>query len=381
MDAATRHLIEAIHRAPYQCVLAVTGGGAGAVAELLSVPGGSRTILEAAVPYHEQALIDCLGHRPEHFCSAPVGRDLARRAYERAGWLVSGKTVVGLGCTASLATDRPKHGDHRFYISVRSAEGTRDYSLILTKGARDREAEEAVLDAVLLNALAEAFGIAERLEVTLLPGEEVKVEAQPLDDPLLPLMRGEIETLCVESDGRMRQDAPKPAALLPGSFNPVHEGHWGLAAAAERLTGLPAAFELSVTNVDKPPLPEAEVRRRLPQFAWKAPLWLTRAPLFVEKARLFPGVVFVVGADTAERIVEPRYYQNSVNQMTTALTQIRDQGCKFLVAGRVDAAGRFLRLEDLPIPLAFRDLFTGIPEAEFHIDISSTQMRAAEPQP
>ena len=43
-----------------------------------------------------------------------------------------------------------------------------------------------------------------------------------------------------------------------------------------------------------------EVRRRLAQCTWRAPLWLTRAPTFAEKALLFPGVVFVVGMTVLE---------------------------------------------------------------------------------
>src|SRR5438552_6213805 len=117
MDPATRRLIEAIHAAPFKCVLALTGGGTQAVALLLNVPGGSRTILETVVPYGEQALTDWLGRRPASFCSPETSREMARRAYARASWLAPGEEVVGLGCTASLATNRPKKGDHRLHIA------------------------------------------------------------------------------------------------------------------------------------------------------------------------------------------------------------------------------------------------------------------------
>ena len=80
MDPATRRLIEAVHRTPCRCVLALTGGGASAAGLLLSVPGGSRTVLEVVVPYDERALADFLGRRPEQFCSAATGADLAARA-------------------------------------------------------------------------------------------------------------------------------------------------------------------------------------------------------------------------------------------------------------------------------------------------------------
>jgi nicotinic acid mononucleotide adenylyltransferase len=163
--------------------------------------------------------------------------------------------------------------------------------------------------------------------------------------------------------------------LLSGSFNPAHEGHVCLAAIAAGLTGRPAAFELAVFNADKPPLATGEVRRRMEQFVWRAPLWLTRAPTFAEKAALFPGAILVVGADTAERIVQPRFYRDSPERMAVALETIRAHGCQFLVAGRVDHAGVLHGLEGLPIPSVYRDLFTAIPAETFRRDISSTELR------
>jgi hypothetical protein len=164
-------------------------------------------------------------------------------------------------------------------------------------------------------------------------------------------------------------------ALLPGSFNPVHDAHWRLAKVAGDILGKPVAFELSVVNVDKPSLTAAETRQRLQPFAGRADVWLTRAPRFVDKAAHFPDTVFVVGADTAQRLVIPRYYGGDERRMLEALDMIAQHGCRFLVAGRVDAAGRFLTLEDLVISQQFRALFTAIPEQVFRLDISSTALR------
>jgi hypothetical protein len=105
-------LIVKLHAASAQWALALTGGGASAAGELLSVPGGSRTILEIVVPYHERALADYLGHEPDSYCSLATGQALARRTLERARWLAPGAAVYGLGCTASLVSERPKRGDH-----------------------------------------------------------------------------------------------------------------------------------------------------------------------------------------------------------------------------------------------------------------------------
>jgi hypothetical protein len=164
--------------------------------------------------------------------------------------------------------------------------------------------------------------------------------------------------------------------VLPGSFDPLHEGHERLAAAAAAVLRAEVTFELSIANVDKPQMAELEVRRRAAQFAGRWPVVLTRASRFYEKARLFPGCVFVVGWDTAGRLVAPRYYGGGEQNVETALAGIRQAGCRFLVAGRA-VDGVFHSLSDVPIPAGFRDMFSPIPEAAFRCDVSSTELRAA----
>ena len=186
--------------------------------------------------------------------------------------------------------------------------------------------------------------------------------------------------LCVSADGQMLDPStgrcPPPRVLLPGSFNPAHRGHWELAQVAAQHLGHETAFELSVANVDKPNLTGDEIRRRLTQFHWQVAVWLTHAPRFVEKAERFPGAVFVVGADTALRIVLPRYYGDDEAKMLAALGRIQELDCRFLVACRVDARGECLQASELPIPGPYRDLFEEIPPERFRWDISSTELRA-----
>jgi nicotinamide mononucleotide (NMN) deamidase PncC len=67
-DAAWQQLISALHSSGRKAALAITGGGSGAIAELLRVPGGSRLLIEAQVPYDAQALAAFLGFALAQAC-------------------------------------------------------------------------------------------------------------------------------------------------------------------------------------------------------------------------------------------------------------------------------------------------------------------------
>jgi len=170
-----------------------------------------------------------------------------------------------------------------------------------------------------------------------------------------------------------------PVGILSGSFHPLHDGHEELRRTAEGILEGPVYFELPVINADKPSLDVNDVAARLAQFP--APVAVTGAATFVEKARLFPGVTFVVGADTAERILQPRFYAGSEAgdagggaAVTAALREIAAAECRFLVACR-QVGGRFCRLGDLEVPAVFRDLFEELPPRLFRHDVSSTEIR------
>lgn len=375
---AWRDTIVAMHNSGCQAVLAITGGGSGAIAELLRVPGGSRLLLEAVVPYDGHALAAFLGFEPAQASSVDTAVAMARRARERAVMFApTGTRHVGLGATAALVTDRPRQGEHRGHIAIATAAGIEVHSIVLAKGRRDRAAEEDLVARAIVLCLAAGCGVDAPSPATLLEAtERYTRETLATSDPIDRLVAGSVDRVTVWPDGQLAESAPPPGAVLAGSFNPLHEGHVRLARVAEDLLQTPVAMEISVTNVDKPPLAAEEVRRRVSQFAWQARVELTRAPTFLEKSRLFPDATFVLGADTAERLVAARYYGDDDARMRTALQEIADRGCRFLVAARADAAGRVRSLSDVVVPTRFAHLFTAIPESLFRLDVSSSAIRS-----
>src|SRR5215472_14762166 len=121
-DAAWRQLIAALHASGRKAALAITGGGSGVVGELLRIPGGSRLLIEAQIPYDELALAAFLGFTPAQACSADTAIAMAHTVRVRAaGLMPAGSDLVGLGATAALVSDRPRRGEHRFHIAFATA--------------------------------------------------------------------------------------------------------------------------------------------------------------------------------------------------------------------------------------------------------------------
>lgn len=341
--------IDTILNSGFKASLAVTGGGSGAVHALLSTPGASSFVVDVRIPYSPEALEEFLGEKPERSCSPETAKKLATKNVEalRADMhSESALDIMGIGCTAALQTERERRGADRAFICIKTLEAEKLYALCFSNVPR--AVQEALLSDWLLVLIAQAVGAARGL-------------------------------------------------MLPGSFNPVHKGHFGMLKAAGEITGLRGFFELSATNVDKPDIPPDEILRRISAVR-DIPVALTRAPRFTQKAGLFPNTTFVLGYDTAARLTDPSYCLETPREGTRPTEEkyrpdapvgcrpemwreFEALGTRFLVAGRTCRPGdptrreKFMTLRDLKRPSGFESLFDSIPEVEFREDISSTELR------
>jgi nicotinamide mononucleotide (NMN) deamidase PncC len=371
-----QELIERIHASGKRLVLSLTGGGSGAIAALLEVPGASASVLEAIVPYAAKALEDWLGGPVDHYCSERTARAMAMAAFERARSLASDEveSLRGIGATASLATTRPKRGAHRIHVAWQSAETTAVASCELEKGRGTRIEEEQIATQLILQTIADACGVT-IAQLNTDATQRVQRRWQKAPATWSALLLGDRTSVAVAEP---HVNATPPAVIFPGAFNPLHAGHKRMAVIAAERNGQPVTFELSITNVDKPPLDFIEIADRLAQLK-DEPVLLTRAATFVEKSKLAPGCVFIVGTDTLQRIGDPKYYGGDLSKRDAAIDAIAAQGCRFLAFGRT-LENQFRALPSLKLPTKLLALCDEVPASTFRDDVSSTKLRAETPQ-
>lgn len=376
VDALPRPSAATLHDAPGKGVLVVTGGGSEAISTLLTVTGASRTILEARVPYSEAALHGFLNGRPDRACAPETARSMAMAAFHHARGL-DAEAVFGVSCTASLATDRPKRGHHRFHIGIQTRGHSDLLSVHLRAGLRDRAAEEALCRDWVLLALASAKGCIDLPDSGwhpgLAPSEEAVVERCAAPPHWQAVVCGQTDVTAADDAVKPAELAEPPRLIFPGAFNPVHAGHLQMAAVAETLTGRPLHYELCVRNIDKPPLDYADIQHRIETLPAGRRTWLTAAATFAEKAEQFRNATFVVGVDTLVRIADSRYYGGSAGRRA-AMAEIARAGGRFLVFGR-ELNGVFRTGADLDLPEELAAMCEHVSAEAFRMDLSSSDIR------
>lgn len=99
---------------------------------------------------------------------------------------------------------------------------------------------------------------------------------------------------------------------------------------------------------------------------------MLQAALYPDKAALFPDSAFVLGYDTAVRLVMPKYYGGN-DEMLLQLASMGYKGCSTLVVGRVvsddNGNSSFKSFEDVAVPEALQKMVRGTASASGHVGV------------
>jgi phosphopantetheine adenylyltransferase len=357
-------LIKKIHSSGYRFVTVSSGGGTDAISELLRVPGASKSILEAYVPYAKESLDYYLLKKPDKYCSEDTTLSIAAKAFSAAKKIDPKhhpSSILGIGITASLATNYSKKGEHKFYIAIQTHAYSKILSYKFKKGEFSRSEEEAIVTEHIILLIASSCGI----KTDLVETGDLKITTTQAKKNWIKLVDNKIDF--DSSTSRI------PELIFPGSFNPFHSGHSAMSKLAQDKTGLGLVYEICVQNAEKPPLSYHEIQRTLSQFKGKHDWVLTKAGKFTDKAALFPNSVFIIGADTLTRILDEKFYL-SREDMLSQLDSFNSHNINFLVFGR-KIKKSFISLSSVKIPEHVCDRFIGFGEEIFRDDISSTDIR------
>ncbi len=307
-----------------QLVLAITGGGTEAIGALLHSGGASSYFLEGIVPYSPIALGQFINVRPtvNKAVSERTARLMANAAYNRAEALSSASVdkLVGIGVTASLSKAGIERAgrEHPAFISVRTHD-----SLSVTKWSfkepRTRTVEEEALTGIILKTVNEHIFDSVGVEHTRFNSAIIK----PTEFEYLKVANDKYHINNIRKYevvlGNMHGARP---AILPGSFNPIHEGHINMVKHMANKLNKPVYLEIGIRNVDKPELDIIDVAERVHSIEkameadahFKAAcggVILSFLPTFYDKIWAYNNPELIMGTDTAARLFESKYGASS----------------------------------------------------------------------
>jgi len=296
-----------------------SGAGTSFQDQLWMVPGTSSFLVGAAFPYAMEATGEFLGFKPEKYCSREEALQLAMEAFMRAASVPGGKPIgLALTATVSSCNGPPHRGDHRVFVAIVTAETSYVLKVVLDKNpgcgetARKRDNDSAALAAEdLLRIVLGEWTFEEAVEANLRsPGFARRCEIDRVkDDELLEIFFK--HPFFGQSGARGAQEPAETEVFYPGTFNPLHDGHRTI---VRNVGTSDVCYTVNVDGPHKGTMAPgqmlaiaAQFRRERLQWHPASVLFTRGEPLFVDKFKARPEKTFVVGVDTFERMLDPKW--------------------------------------------------------------------------
>lgn len=356
-------VVRSINATPYKAYVALAGGGQTFASEFMQYGGASKTITGINIPYGKEAFEEFCGMDVKQFVNADTARLLAKRSYEKCLKSVEDEQyAIGIGLTCSLATDNEREGRvHRIYVALHCEEYTVVSESIFEQGLT-RAQEEEYCCITLLNCLSHAAGVPVNFE------DQMQFFIRYI--PYMTDATGNLNIVQREELNTTVADNIDYLVLAPGSYNPFHEGHKALLDTAYNILGTVPRPEITMCNADKGVIDYIDVKNRIDTISepYQRNVLVTKARTFLDKAKQFAKegrkIVFVVGADTWNRLLDPKYAGN----MNFLYAEFVKMNVQFLVFNR---AGTSISTDPIMDQLRIRDLRT----SSINISVSSTEIR------
>lgn len=311
-----------------------TGAGAGLQQLLWSVPGSSSYLSGCSFPYDGSEQEELLGFMPEHFCTEEAAIDLASAAYMKAHKF-NGKKAIGVGLTASVASNREHHGDLRVFVC-----GITDNKVVSASHTFEKAVGEAAREEQ--GHWCDEFGIATILECAAKPEQKYLHSVDFKDASQLAHDRFMARPFFGANGKRLNNLPEGRYALYPGAYNPPHEGHFGVAKAAMDDYNYKAVFEVTAEPPHKDALTVQQLLQRAKLLQGHDRLFTAKLPFYLDKARKYQKKPLILGADAMVRMLDPKWGLDA-GEMFGAFY---DFGTKLFVASR-EVNGVMTSCEDI----------------------------------
>ncbi len=343
--------------------IAATGAGAGAQNEIWKTPGCSSYFAGATFPYGEDQLEEFIGYRPAKFTHPDVAIEMAMVAYQKT-WNGPGCDAVGIGCTASVATNRLRKGDYVAYIARCDSSGVWLHKMQLDalEGAANRRYHGEDVDDAIVSIAGDLEECSELL-IDVTPSAIHLLLAQPYfssEGKRFPESEFTSQVVQYATDSTEKVCR----SLYPGAFNPAHEGHLSIAKRTN------SVFNIEINPPHKGQLSVADILQRLKCLKHHDTILTNGCPLYLDKSVRFNNHPIVLGADAFIRMLDPKWGP----EPKAMLEKFSQNGTRLMVFGR-EIEGKWVSADEaisrVPESATCYDIFP----VDGRWDVSSTQLR------